>query len=306
MSRIHEALKRAEQEKTASDSGETLKRAAEMRQTMEPAVASILALPVVQEQQPEILTGPLRFEDLQERCARPRWTPDPNILVFCNSNPFPPGAEQFRTLRSRLYRIRENQPLHSILVTSSLPMEGKTTVAANLAHAIVRQRGCRALLIDADLRSPRLDKLLGAPLTPGLADYLQGDASETDVVQAGPEEGLFFIPAGIHVTHPAELISNGRLPLLLERLGPMFDWVIVDCPPVLPVSDSTVLAGMCDGVLFVVRAGATQAELAQKACQELKDARVIGVVLNTSDDSSGYESYYNYGKYGSHGIDIVK
>jgi capsular exopolysaccharide synthesis family protein len=295
MSRIHEALKRAEQEKVANYPTAHLADQDSLRKTPESIVAPTLVVPSPVLQEGGIAPRSLRFEDLQAHCSRPGWNPDLNTLVFYNSNPFPAGAEQFRTLRSRLYKIRESQPLHSILISSSVPMEGKTTVAANLAHAFVRQSGCRTLLIDGDLRSPRLDKLLGAPLTPGLADYLQGEATETDIIQAGPEEGLFFVPAGVHVTHPAELISNGRMKKFLDRVGPLFEWIVVDSPPVVPVSDATVLAGMCDGVLLIVRSGSTLTELAQKACQELKGARVLGVVLNTAEDAGEYGTYYGYG-----------
>jgi capsular exopolysaccharide synthesis family protein len=150
------------------------------------------------------------------------------------------------------------------------------------------------LLIDADLRAPRLRELFGAPTGPGLADYLQGGATESDVIQRGQQGELFFIQAGEHITHPAELISNGRFKQLLARVAGLFDWVLVDSPPILPVSDAAVLASMCDGVLMVVRAGITPAEVSQRACQELGDARVIGVVLNGIEKSAASGSYYQY------------
>jgi capsular exopolysaccharide synthesis family protein len=220
-------------------------------------------------------------------------------MVFSSSDPFAVGAEQFRTLRSRLYRIRESQALRTVLIASAAPGEGKTFVAANLAQSFVRQRGCRVLLVDGDLRSPRLHALLGAPSNPGLADYLQGEAREFDIVQKSPNDELYFVPAGNHVTHPSELISNGRLKKLLDHLGPMFDWVIVDSPPILPVSDASVLAGMCDGVLLVVRAGSTPSEAAQRACHELQDGQIVGVVLNTVEQNADSYGYGHYGQYSS-------
>jgi capsular exopolysaccharide synthesis family protein len=299
MSRIHEALKRAEQERAAGhnvQNGEDLAEPSAANEVVQAGVTppNILAPALVPQVRTETLPEVLRVEELWAKCARPQWKPDPNLLVFGNSNPFNPGTEQFRTLRSRLYKIRESQPLHVLLITSAIPAEGKTLVATNLAHAMVRQRGCRVLLIDADLRSPRIHSLLGAPATPGLADYLQGGANEFEVIQRGHEEGLCFIPAGNHVTHPSELISSSRMKQFFERVKPAFDWIIVDSPPALPVADASVLGGICDGVLLVVRANVTPSEAAQKACRELRDTNVIGVVLNTVEEAVEYGSYYTY------------
>ena len=234
----------------------------------------------------------LGFGDLQARCAHPEWHPDANFNVF--SNPaLAFGAEQFRTLRSRLYQFRSKQPLRTILVTSSMAGEGKTFVASNLAQAFVRQPNCSALLIDADLRCSRLHTMLGAPNAPGLSDYLQGGAEESAIVQSGQENGLCFIPGGTKVTNPSELLANGRLKFLLNRVAPAFDWVVIDSPPCLSLADASVLAGFCDGVLLVARAGSTPAEAARRAGQELQTRKtVLGVVLNAVEEGSGsYNSY---------------
>ena len=246
----------------------------------------------------EVLPEILKFEEVLAKCSKVQWKPNPNLLVFNNPDPFHSGTEQFRTLRSRLFRIRDNQPLQTILVSSAIPEEGKTLVAANLAYALARQQGSRVLLIDADLRSPRIHVLLGAPATPGLADYLQKGCNELEVIQRGNEAGLHFIPAGTHVTHPSELISSVRLKQLLEQMKPAFDWIIIDSPPTLPVADASVLGGLCDGVLFVVRANATPSETAQKGCKELRGAHILGVVLNTVEAASEYGAYYPNSPYG--------
>jgi Mrp family chromosome partitioning ATPase len=132
-----------------------------------------------------------------------------------------------------------------------------------------------------------------APANPGLADYLQKTATEFEVMQRSGEEGLCFIPAGTHVTHPSELISSARMKEFLDRLRTAFDWIIIDSPPALPVADASVMGGMTDGVLFVVRANSTPSEASQKACKELRDAHILGVVLNTAEESSEYNSYYS-------------
>jgi capsular exopolysaccharide synthesis family protein len=298
MSRIHEALKKAEQERAAGQATQGSERQSErsvVSSVIEtaPPPSTVFPHPTSAHGVAEPAASPLQFDALWAKCARADWTPDPNAIVFENADPFFPGAEQFRTLRSRLYRMRESQPLQTILISSAIPAEGKTMVSTNLAFALVRQRGCRVLLIDADLRSPRVHTLLRAPANPGLADYLQKTATELEVIQRSGEEGLCLIPAGTHVTHPSELISSERMKEFLDRLRTAFDWIIIDSPPALPVADASVLGGMADGVLLIVRANSTPSEASQKACKELRDAHIIGVVLNTAEESSEYNSYYS-------------
>ena len=308
MSRIHEALKKAEQERGTNQTAQRSEQQGEnpvgssVIETAPPPsnVFSPAVMPHLNathaKAQPASGTAP--YDALWAKCTQRVWKPDPNAIVFENENPFFPGAEQFRTLRSRLYRMRESQPLQTILISSAIPAEGKTLVSSNLAYALVRQRGCRVLLIDADLRSPRVHTLLGAPAAPGLADYLQSTATEFEVTQRSSEEGLCFIPAGNHVTHPSELISSGRMKQFLNRVKPAFDWIVIDSPPALPVADASVLGGLVDGVLLVVRANSTPSQASQKACKELRGAHIIGVVLNTAEESSEYNSYYSSSAYG--------
>ena len=186
--------------------------------------------------------------------------------------------------------------LRTLLITSSESGEGKTFVASNLAEAIVRQSDRRVLMIDADLRCARLHTVMGAPSQPGLTDYLRGETDETSIIQQGPEGNLCLIPGGTEVTNPSELLSNGRLQRLLDRVTPVFDWIILDSPPCLPVADASILANLCDGVLMVVRATTTSAEVAQRACQEMKNKNLLGVVLNAVKKEDGsYGAYYAEG-----------
>jgi capsular exopolysaccharide synthesis family protein len=174
-----------------------------------------------------------------------------------------------------------------------LPKEGKSFTAANLAQVMVRQHGRRALLIDADLRGPRLHQMLGTSSSPGLSDYLQGQNDEFSIMQRGPLENLFFIPSGNAIKDPSELIGNGRLQQLLQRLEPLFDWIIVDSPPAVPVSDASVLANACDGVLMVVRSNVTPSDAARRALQEFPEDALVGVVLNgASGGDAQYARYY--------------
>jgi capsular exopolysaccharide synthesis family protein len=237
----------------------------------------------------------LRFEDLLKCCAKPAWVLDPRTVAFCESNEHSGGTEQFRTLRTRLYQLRETAPLKRILVTSALAGEGKTFVASNLAQAFAKEKERKVLLIDGDLRSPALHKHLAAPSSLGLSDYLRGQASDPEIIQHGQDGNLCFIAAGSSGSDPSELLSNGMLDKLLDRLAPLFDWVIVDSPPCLPVSDANVLASLCDGVLLVLRAKTTPAAAAEKARKELQKRKVVGVVMNAVEETDAYGAYYAYG-----------
>jgi len=304
MSRIHEALKKAEQERAAVVTAEAevplQKDSASVTPQREQVAPS---LPLEARPIPAVLPASasndfLRFDDLRARCAHPEWHLDPNVNVFANPGVSAGGAEQFRTLRSRLYQMRSSQPLRTLLVTSSIPTEGKTFVTNNLAQAIIRQPDRRALIIDADLRRSRLHVPLGAPSSPGLTDYLRGAADMVSIIQQGQEGNLCFIPGGNEVTNPSELLANGRLKILLDRLLPIFDWIILDSPPCLLVADASVLADHCDGVLLVTRAGVTPAETAKRAAQELRGRNIVGVVLNAMQEPHGYQSAYYYYGYG--------
>ena len=303
MSRIHEALKKAEQERTTIQTTDVPAVLSPDAATLAPSPAwsgRTTATASIETAEPGTsMTASsadyLRFDDLQSRCAHPVWHPDPGVNVFGNESLSPHAAEQFRTLRSRLYQLRSAQNLKTILMTSSVPGEGKTFVTTNLSQAIVRQPDRRALIIDGDLRCARLHVPLGAPNSPGLGEYLRGEADELAVIQHGQEGNLCFIAGGSEVSDPSELLSNGRLKTLLDRVTPVFDWVIIDSPPCLPVADATILANYCDGILLVVRAGSTASAVAQRACQELRGRNLVGVVLNAVEHSHMYGSYYYQG-----------
>ena len=284
MSRIHEALKKAEQERGAA--GPT-------RLDITAGGVSDPAVLVEDAPAKSTLAGAGVLEALA-RCRLLAWKPDASAMLFVNGNDGARGTEEYRTLRSRLYHLREKMPLKKLLVSSALPKEGKSFTAVNLAQVMARQRGRRVLLVDGDLRGPRLHLMLGTLAGPGLSDYLAGKNDEISIMQRGPVENLFLIPSGTSIEDPAELIGSGRLKLLMQRLETMFDWIIVDSPPAIPVSDASVLAAACDGVLLVVRANSTPADMARKARLEFAEQSLIGVVLNgRRGEAAPYERYYD-------------
>ena len=298
MSRIHEALKKAASERSAQLVGKPVPEVADL--VGENLVEGMLTpqTPVEVRKAWVDAAGPeyLVFEQLVERCRRTEWKLDGRFSVFAGESLFPHGAEKFRTLRSRLQQIAAARPLKRVMVGSSVPEEGKTFIASNLAQSIIRQENKRVLLIDGDLRASRLHMTLGTSVTPGLTEYLRGSADESQVIQVGNQDKLCFIPGGSLVSNPSELLHGDKMKLLLDRLAPMFDWIIIDSPPAIAVHDASILADMCDGVLFVVRAGKTDFEIAKKAIGEFHAESLLGVVLNRVDKSETYGEYY----YGYH------
>jgi protein-tyrosine kinase len=299
MSRIHEALKKAAEE-----------RAAQLTTGVEAGVAEIVAEPtgpvtlepemVLPTHLPRV-TGSgkqdagFNYEELVKRCVHQKWRLDPLNSVFLNSKRGEGGPERFRTLRSRLYKIASTRNLKRVLITSGVAAEGKTFIASNLAQSIIQQPELRVLLIDADLRSSRLHLMFGAPNCPGLSDYLRGEADEYAVIQKGLNENLFLIPGGSLVSNPSELLLSERMKDLLRLVTPVFDWIIIDSPPTLPVHDASILADMVDGVLFVIRAGSTDAEIAERTAAEFQGKNLLGVVLNQVQKSDSYgDEYQNY------------
>src|SRR5580700_7795167 len=297
MSRIHEALKKAEQERAATQ-GSSLPTSFATTPVAEPPVFDekpAVTLPPAANASVGMpaFASPFSIDTLLARCAQREWKPEAATMLFMNGDDSARGTEEFRTLRSRLYHLREKMTLKKILVTSAVPREGKSFTSSNLAQVFVRQHGRRALLIDADLRAPRLHQMLGTTSDPGLSEYLQGQNDEFSVMQRGPLENLFFIPSGNAIKDPSELVGNGRLQQLLQRLEPLFDWIILDSPPAVPVSDASVLANACDGVLMVVRSNATPSDAARRAVQEFPEEALVGIVLNgTSGGDAQYARYY--------------
>jgi len=294
MSRIHEALKKAEQERAGSQAGQPIVTPTRDSWPVE-APAAVIEAPgngaARVQSVPTVPPVTATDEMLLTRAAQRQWSPDAKTMLFFGAEVNPRWTEQFRTLRSRFYSMRERMPLRSILVASALPKEGKSFVAANLAQVLARQQGRRVLLIDGDMRVPSLHSTLGTTSFPGLADYLLGEADEFSIMQRGSMENLFFVPSGRTVEHPAELVNNGRLGLLLQRVGHLFEWVIVDSPPAVPVSDASQLSQYCDGVLMVVRSNSTPYDTAQRAQREFQGKVMIGAVLNGTMPDGAYARY---------------
>jgi protein-tyrosine kinase len=298
MSRIHEALRRAEKEKdhrSLSSVDPIMPEPAEAGGPMPDALPkSAEAVPSVFPAALETPEDELTQEALTTVVRRFKWNPNVQTMLFFGETTYAPGTEEFRTLRSHLLGLHDSLGMRSILVTSASPGEGKSFIASNTAQILARRPGQRVLLIDCDLRLSRLHLFLGTHGAPGLADYLNGEANVLSAMQRGPLENLYFIPGGKHPSNPAELVANGRFKNLLQRLSPLFDWIVIDTPPAMAVSDARLLAAACDGVLLVVAAGSVSYEAVQKTRDQFKDRRLLGVVLNRVDPRGSPSYKYDY------------
>ena len=211
----------------------------------------------------------------------------------------PAGAEAFRLLRSSLKWTQSDGAGKTLAISSALSGEGKTTTSANLA-AVCAFEGKRVLLIDCDLRRPRLHQVFHLPRQPGMSQVLWSGLSASAAVRDTEIDGLFVLPAGAYTERFADLIGSSRMPKLLAELSECFDTIILDTPPVLAVADTTALAPLVDGVLLVVGAGATDRHAVAQALQQLKGvgARVVGAVLNDSrGELQRHDSHYRYSQY---------
>lgn len=219
---------------------------------------------------------------------------------YVSAHPRSPVAETFRTLRTNLEFASVDKPLKTILITSPGSSEGKTTVASNLA-AVMAQANKRVILLEGDLRRPRVHHALGMSNQVGLSDVFRGQMDIRDVARYSKVKDLAVITSGNLPPNPAELLGSVRMTQILARLVDSASVVIIDSPPFV-VTDSTVLAAKVDGVLLVIQPGKTHAEAARTMLAQLNraGAHVVGVVLNRVPRSTG--SYYGYYRYESDAI----
>lgn len=201
------------------------------------------------------------------------------------------GLERFRLLRYRLYRLRQERTVKSVLVASAIPDEGKSMVAANLA-ATLAQASDKVLLVDADMRKPTLHSTLGLTPAAGLSDFLEGRAELLKLCRRVDPMGFVFLTAGRTPANPVELLQGESMHALVKTATTTFDWVVIDSPPLLPLADARFLAALCDAVIVVAREGHTRRQDLQEGLAALKDTYIAGIVLNTS--SSAAASSYSY------------
>ena len=206
------------------------------------------------------------------------------------------SAEAYRSLRTSIKFSSLDKPIKTIVVTSSLIGEGKSTVVGNLAYSL-NQDGSRVLVVDCDLRKPSIHENFLLSNEKGLTDILVGK-SDLKSVTKKIEESLFLITAGTIPPNPAEILGSKEMEDLIKELSINFDYIILDTPPILPVSDTLLLASKADATLIVVKARKTKEKIVKESYSKLVEARanVIGTILNESDKSLDNKYYVNYGE----------
>ncbi len=234
--------------------------------------------------------GPMRGEE---------YNPD----TFVDDYPKSTVAESCRSIRTNLMFMSTDKPLERILVTSAGPLDGKTTTAVSIA-TVLAHSGNRILVVDTDMRRPRLHRAFRMDNSRGLTDLLLGEASYEECIRSTKINNLQMMSCGPIPPNPTELMYTERYRTVIEELGKRFDTIVFDSPPVAPVTDAAILAGLVDGVIVVTRAGKTRKDLFGKAIQQLDavEANILGVVLNDVDLQNrryGYYYYYyrHYGQY---------
>lgn len=257
-----------------------------------PALATIPSIDTLSSRKRLLLVGGSGAADGEER---------PGLLIHSDTRSS--LSEAYRQLRTSLLLSSAGHPPKVILVTSSLPSEGKTTTAVNTAISLA-QTGGRVLIIDADMRRPRLHQVLNTPNKAGLSTLLSSEADESQflsLIQKSDAMNLYLLPSGPVPPNPAELIGSEQMRNLLNIGRARFTHIVVDSPPIVSFTDGVLLASMVDGVLLVVHSGKSSRQIIRRGRQYLQDvgAKVFGIVLNNvnskNHEVSYYYDYYGYG-----------
>lgn len=227
------------------------------------------------------------------------WTVDaervePRLVAI--THPHSSYCEEYRSLRTHVLHKSQRQKLQAIVVASVNPSEGKSVTALNLSWMLAQTDGIRALIIDSDLRMPSLADYLGIETDRGLSDVLAGTSTLADSIVKLEPAGLHILPGGEARHDVAELISGPKFKEILREAREMFDYIIIDAPPLGIFTDATVLINQADGAMIVVRANRTRYSAIERLLEPLPKERLLGVVLNQSEAVMD-ESHYNYGYY---------
>ena len=219
---------------------------------------------------------------------------EPRLVTI--THPHSSYCEEYRSLRTHIIHKSQRQKLQSIVIASVNASEGKSITSLNFSWLMAQTDGIKALVIDADLRMPSLTDYLGIETDRGLSDMLVGNARLTDSIIKLQPSGLHILPGGQARSDVAELLSGPRFRQILEEARQMFDYIIIDAPPLGIFTDAAVLMNHADGAMLVVRANKTRYSLVDRAMENIPRDRMLGVILNQSEDVMD-ESHYNYGFY---------
>ena len=283
MSKITQALEKAARER---------QRHVEHKDTEE--IVTVTAKPILVPLAPPS-TGAAAVDETAQPCSVKI---DPHIVSA--ADPSSPISEQYRILRTNLQSLKGFVGAKTIVLTSAVHEEGKSVTSINLAITLAQQEGLKVLLVDADLRRSTIHHWLGVEGEHGLSTVLANGGSLNGSIVRLQSPPLSVLPAGPTPNRPAELLESTAMKRLLAMLKTQYDVIIIDAPPILPVTDPSILGAQADGVLLVVRAGKTQRKVVQQAHELLKQskARILGSILTHVDHYvPGYYKYYHYYRY---------
>src|SRR5580704_17889877 len=304
MSRVHDALRRAEQmldgtlDPLAEGDGRSLvvKDEAEISEAESPVEIPNPAVSSKGLMRPESGGMQIDARAFLARCKSIPFRPAPEAHLINPDEPHDGASEEFRSLRTRLNHMQAQQDLRVIVCTSASPAEGKTFTACNLALAQA-QLELPVLLADFDLRRPVVHQQFQCERTPGFSDFLLGEKSLEECIRHVEGTNLYILPAGSAVRNPLELLNMRPVRYTLDSFRKVFNWVILDTPPLLFSADANLLATITDGIILVVRIGSTTYDSVVRAIQKLCENNVLGIVANGARAGELYSKYtYYYSK----------
>ena len=284
MSRVHEALRRAEQ---AGVPSAVPGQAATV--SVDQLSGRVNAAVATETQQ--------LADDVLRKIKIIPFKQSDEAMLIDPTRPNEAPTEEFRTLRTRLNHMQSLQPIHTTVITSPSPAEGKSFAAANLALAQSQLAGNYTLLADFDFRRPIVHNLFQTDRSPGITDYLQGKIQLHEAIRRVGDSNLFIMPAGEAVINPLELLNLREVKVMLDRLPDLFNWVILDSPPLLFAADANLLSTLCHGTILVVRIGSTTIDSVTRAMQSLCQNNVLGIVVNGARRGELYSKYTYYHSY---------
>jgi len=311
MSQIFDALQRSEAERSGNNSAAAKARATELLQRAEQgpstrdqwnsilvedspiaestraanSVSSELLAPPTARTEADRSEGPMECEVI-------KIAPSTESHLVALADNESSASEAFHLLGVRLRHLRRQRPLKKVLVTSTIPQEGKSTVAANLACTLALRTQQKVLLLEGDIRRPTQSKIFGVQTKTGICSWLNGENSLIDSMYRLDGPGIWILPAGMATGNSLELLQSGRIIPMMEQLTNWFDWVVIDSPPILPLADTSVWTNMSDGILLVTRLGITQKKQLKRGLEALSNQKVIGAVLNSSKSVVHSDYYY--------------
>lgn len=237
------------------------------------------------------------FENLLDRIEEVPFNPSPDAHLIDASRPHEAPNEEFRTLRSRLNHLQSLQLIHTVVVSSTSPAEGKSMAAINLALAESHLAGNHTVLCDFNFRRPLVHNLFQIDRSPGLTDYLLGKAAIEQIIKKIAGTNLSIIPAGEAIINPLKLLNLDKVRVLMTNLKKSFNCVILDTPPLLFAADANLLSTMADGTVIVVRLVVTTVDSITRAIQSLCENNVLGTIVKGARRSELYSKFTYYHTY---------